>query len=408
VLSGSLAAAGAALAGGARSQGAAQPGNLRPLHARTSGYDGIVPGPALQVRRGEEVWVRLTNDLPDATAVHWHGVRLINAMDGAPPLTQMPIHPGETFDYRFIAPDAGSYWYHSPDWSHPGERLKRGLYGALIVTEADPVDVDHDLTLIFDRALPSGAAADVAATEAAPFTVNGAADFDIRARTNERLRLRLLNAAPGQILGLRIGGLRTFVMATDGEPAEPFAAREGRLLLGPGNRMDVFVDCTLAPGITAPITVEGAPGAAPIARIVCEAASPSRTSPRDDPHPLPANPLPERMDFAGAFRLDAAVGQFADHDTAHDRTALFTVKRGRTVVLGLSNPTLENQFIHLHGHHFRLLDALDDGWKPFWLDSLPISSQGGSRIAFVADNPGRWLLEGLTTKSGANAWFEVA
>jgi FtsP/CotA-like multicopper oxidase with cupredoxin domain len=402
VLSGSLAAAGAAFAAGARSQDTASPGNPRALHAQTSGYDGIVPGPALQVRRGEEIYVRLTNNLPETTAVHWHGVRLVNAMDGAPPLTQAPIAPGETFDYRFIAPDAGTYWFHPPDWDHPAGHARRGLYGALIVTEAEPPEVDRDLTLIFDKALPSGAAADTPAV-----TVNGTSDIDVRARVNERLRLRLINAAPGQILGLRVEGLRTFVMATDGEPAEPFAARDGRLLLGPGNRMDVFIDCALVPGGTAPITLDGAPGATPIARIVCERAPPSRATPQEDPQPLPANPLPERMDFAGAFRLDAAIGRLAKHDASDDRVPLFTVKRGRTVVLGFSNPTSENQYIHLHGHHFRLLDALDDGWKPFWLDSIPISPQGGSRIAFVADNPGRWLLEGLTTKSGTNAWFEV-
>ena len=131
----------------------------------TSGYDGIVPGPALRVRRGEEVRVRLINDLPGPTAVHWHGVRLVNAMDGAPPLTQAPIAPGETFDCRFIAPDAGTYWYHPADWHHAAGQMRRGLYGVLIVTEVDPLDIDHDVTLIFDKPMPSGGAAiDVAAT----------------------------------------------------------------------------------------------------------------------------------------------------------------------------------------------------------------------------------------------------
>ncbi len=88
------------------------------------------------------------------------------------------------------------------------------------------------------------------------------------------------------------------------------------------------------------------------------------------------------------------------------------MKQGRTVVLGLSNPFVENTgiqdyaFIHLHGHSFRLLDALDDGWKPFWLDTLPLAPGGKARIAFVADNPGKWLIEGLA-ENGAGAWFEV-
>ena len=73
-------------------------------------------------------------------------------------------------------------------------------------------------------------------------------------------------------------------------------------------------------------------------------------------------------------------------------------------MLGVSNPGSENSFIHLHGHCFRLLDALDDGWKPFWLDTMPLTARGKARIAFVADNPGKWLIEGL---NGANAWFEV-
>ncbi|MGB8741256.1 MAG: multicopper oxidase domain-containing protein, partial [Xanthobacteraceae bacterium] len=54
----------------------------------------------------------------------------------------------------------------------------------------------------------------------------------------------------------------------------------------------------------------------------------------------------------------------------------------------------ENGFIHLHGHSFRLLDALDDGWKPFWLDTMPVAPGGKARIAFVADDPGKWLIEG--------------
>jgi len=77
------------------------------------GYQGTVPGPTLRVARGEELRVRVINDLPEPTTVHWHGVRLPNAMDGVPHLTQAPIAPGASFDYRFRAPDAGTFWYHS-------------------------------------------------------------------------------------------------------------------------------------------------------------------------------------------------------------------------------------------------------------------------------------------------------
>jgi FtsP/CotA-like multicopper oxidase with cupredoxin domain len=193
-------------------------------------------------------------------------------------------------------------------------------------------------------------------------------------------------------------------MATDGQPAQPFAAREGRLVLGPGNRIDAFVDCNLKPGASAPIVVDSTDGPVTIATIVCEAGEAARPTMRDEPQPLPANGLPDRMDFRGAFRLDATIGRQAGNDTH----ATFSVKRGRTVMLGLSNPTSETRPIHLHGHSFRLLDALDDGWKPFWLDTIPVAPRGNVRIAFVADNPGKWLLQGLDQGHGAAAWFEVS
>ena len=70
------------------------------------------------------------------TTVHWHGIRLPNAMDGVPGLTQQPIQPGGRFDYAFTPPDAGTFWYHSHDDSLV--QMGRGLAGALIVEEPDP------------------------------------------------------------------------------------------------------------------------------------------------------------------------------------------------------------------------------------------------------------------------------
>jgi len=78
------------------------------------GFNGTVPGPVLRVKRGEELKVRLINELVVDTAIHWHGMRLPNAMDGVPGLTQPAVHPGESFDYRFTPPDAGTFWYHAP------------------------------------------------------------------------------------------------------------------------------------------------------------------------------------------------------------------------------------------------------------------------------------------------------
>jgi FtsP/CotA-like multicopper oxidase with cupredoxin domain len=109
-------------------------------------YDGLLPGPEIRVRQGERLRVRVENGLAEETTVHWHGIRVPNAMDGVPHLTQKPIAPGETFVYEFDCPDAGTYWYHPHQRSF--EQVGRGLAGALIVEEVTPPAVDRDVTWV--------------------------------------------------------------------------------------------------------------------------------------------------------------------------------------------------------------------------------------------------------------------
>src|SRR5437016_2461013 len=106
-------------------------------------YEGTVPGPELRVRQGEPVSIIVVNKLGEDTTVHWHGIRLPNAMDGVPGLTQPPIKPGESFVYAFAPPDAGTFWYHPHVDSL--QQLGRGLAGVLIVDEPEPVAVDRDI-----------------------------------------------------------------------------------------------------------------------------------------------------------------------------------------------------------------------------------------------------------------------
>src|SRR5713101_4476893 len=107
------------------------PDGFTVLRASTAGFDGAVPGPVIRARRGGEVKVHLVNGLDEPTALHWHGVRLPNAMDGGSPLTSPPVASGASFDYRFAAPDAGTFWYRALR----RDQQERGLYGALIVEE---------------------------------------------------------------------------------------------------------------------------------------------------------------------------------------------------------------------------------------------------------------------------------
>jgi len=359
--------------------------------AQTASPDGFqviragAPGPTLRLKRGEEVRVRLVNDTAEPAAIHWHGVRLQSGMDGVPGLTQAPVAPGASFDYRFAPPDAGTFWYR-PATSLSGQRM-RGPTGALIVSESAPVETDREAVLLVNE-IPN-------AETAGRLTV----------QTHQRLRLRIINAMASP-LPLRLDKHRAVVMAIDGQPAEPFAARDGRITLGSGNRIDLFVDATLNAGDTAALLVETAQGDMPLLRLVYEGA-PARPAPLAALKSLPANPLPERMDFRGALRVDVPIEANslgpAPGPSLGRSAPLFQAKRGRTVMLALVNKTAALQMVHLHGHCVRLLDKLDDGWKPFWLDTVVAPPQDIARIAFVADNPGKWLIDSQT----AAAWFEV-
>lgn len=381
-----------------RDRAGTAPDGITVLRASDAGFNGEVPGPIIRVHRGDEVRVRLVNDLDEPTALHWHGVRVPNAMDGGVPLTGPPVAPGVSFDYRFRVPDAGTFWYRAAARA----QQERGLYGALIVDEPAPPPVDQDRLLIVGDRRSDGSLT-------RQLTLDGAAGHDISVRPNERLRLRFINASAARAMIGRIENHRVNVMALDGEPAEPFASREGRITLGPGNRADVFVDATLAPGSIAPIALSQEGGEAPRVRIVY-GETPVRGAPLGDPASLPANPLPARMNFPRALRVTLTL-ESGDMGKPAGRMppVLFSAERGRTVVMALDNRDTRARAVHLHGHHFRLLDRLDDGWKPYWLDTIVVARRQTERIAFVADNPGRWLIEqhALDGPAAGVSWFEV-
>ena len=158
-----------------------------------------MPGPVIRVRQGERVRRRFVNELPQASTVHWHGIRIENAMDGVPELTQAAVPPGGSFLYDFVAPDAGTYWYHSHNLTW--EQLARGLYGALIVEEADGgPEVDRDELLLIDdwRLTPEaqidqrfGAMGDrshgLSGRLGNWVTINGVSDWRREVRRHERL-----------------------------------------------------------------------------------------------------------------------------------------------------------------------------------------------------------------------------
>ncbi len=111
------------------------------LTLRMMTYNGVTPGPLLQVAVGDRVIVHFKNELDEPTTVHWHGLRIPADMDGNPRI-QDPVEPGTAFTYDFVVPDAGTFWYHPH--IRANEQVEKGLYGPLIVHDpADPV-VDQE------------------------------------------------------------------------------------------------------------------------------------------------------------------------------------------------------------------------------------------------------------------------
>ena len=133
---------------------------------------------------------------------------------------------------------------------------------------------------------------------------------------------------------------------------------------------------------------------------------------------MPSNGLPPQLNLRTALRVDVPLVAPEGSPAAWIPPARFSstaapafrVKRGRTVVLALTNAATTPMVFHLHGHHVRLLDRLDDGWKPFWLDTLLIDAGQTQRIAFAADFAGNWLMEAMAVEWAAPRrvrWFAV-
>jgi len=221
---------------------------LFPGHqTRVWAYDGSVPGPTLRIRLGQTLRLKFTNSLPQPTTIHWHGVRVPHAMDGVPGVTQPAIEPGKTFTYEFTPKDPGTYWFHPH--VRGAEQLERGLYGALVVDEAEPLPYDQDFVWMMDdwrltqdaqiysEFVTGGDISHDGRWGNVP-TVNGKAQPTFLLKPGQRIRLRLINSANARIFRPDFSALEAIGIAFDGMTASrPFDP--ANYDLAPGNRLDL-------------------------------------------------------------------------------------------------------------------------------------------------------------------------
>ena len=393
-------------------------------------FNQHMPGPLLRFRQGEVTRVRVKNELPQALTVHWHGLRIANQMDGIPILSQLPIAPGDEFLYEYTPPDAGTFWYHSH--MNTAEQVGRGLYGPIIVEEKEAVPVDRDLVWVlddwrldqqaqiigdFDNPRDLARAGRLGNT----VTINGRIPQSLLVRAGERVRLRLINAANARIFALRFQGHKSLVIARDGQPLDPYEPG-GPIVIGPAQRFDLILDMTGEPGERYSIIDVNYPQSPSRLTNLVYGPDPGLPDAYSDEFPgLPKNamsepdlndPFVQHIDLQGGDLGQLKQAQYGDQkleitrlyllgkmwainqiaNNSYSDVPLFSVERGRTVVLDFKNHSAWPHPMHLHGHHFKVIEhSRDSEVTGKWLDTVLLGPEESAKVAFVADNPGNWL-----------------
>jgi FtsP/CotA-like multicopper oxidase with cupredoxin domain len=387
------------------------------------GFNGQVPGPTIQAAVGDTLVVRLTNGLPEPTTIHWHGLRVPADMDGTE-LVQHPIQPGGTFEYQFVLPDAGTFWYHPH--THETEQLEKGLYGALIVHGPDEPRLDGERVLVLDdlkldrhgnlarfggwKERHQGRLGEVR-------LVNGRAQTQLGMAAGQVERWRIVNAASSRYVRLSIGGRPFTILGSDGGLLEaPVPATE--VLLTPGDRVDLAVG-PFAEGDTievASLAYDRGMVKEPAARYATVRVGPPAPSETTIPatlrsiEPLVAGEVaPNRtVHLQGRPSLHGVDWRIDGH--AHHQAE--PVRVGDLQVWEVVNQTKMDHPFHLHGFFFQVLEV-NGAPPPFrsWEDTINVPAQGQVRIAWLPDDrPGSWMYHCHILEhhaAGMMAHFEV-
>ncbi|MFB4368809.1 MULTISPECIES: multicopper oxidase family protein [unclassified Pseudomonas] len=386
------------------------PGHVTPAWT----FGGQAPGVELRCRQGDELRVRFINHLPEPTTIHWHGIRLPLEMDGVPYVSQAPVLPGEFFDYRFVTPDAGSYWYHPHESS--AKQLGRGLVGPLIIEEREPTGFKHERTLCLkswhvdeagaftEFSVPREAARE--GTRGRLSTINGVSLPTLELPADQVVRLRLINVDSTITYRLNLSGGEARIYALDGNPIEPRPLGKD-YWLGPGMRIDLALK---VPAVgSEELSLRNGP-----LRLATIKSVASNEPAAEWPPALPPNPVAEpdlakaetlRFNFEWAAALaspaDEAAGRYKywqingqawdiNDKTCADRPIASLKKDGHYIFV-LRNMAQYQHPIHLHGLIFKVLDSNRRKIEPYYTDTFLLGKNETARIAFVADNPGVWM-----------------
>ncbi|PZR00731.1 MAG: copper oxidase [Cereibacter sphaeroides] len=389
-------------------------------------YNGDAPPPVLRLKQGVPARIEVTNGLQEVTTVHWHGLRVPNAMDGVPWLTQYPIGTGETFVYEFTPEDAGTFWYHPH--CNTLEQISRGLAGMIIVDEAQDQDFDADIPVLIrdfrlgsdgqfiefykPRNLARGG------TLGTVNTANWSETPVAETASGSLIRLRLAITDVTRVYQLKLRGADGAVLSWDGQPIdEPIRlAPDTPLVLGPGQRADLAVAMSSQPAELFMIL----PDKSEHVLLTLNPTGSDRGRGMANLRALPPNPL-AKPDLTSAGTIDLVFGWSASGDAPNsgglcgdvplrfwsinrkpwtgdsppDPTnpgePLAVMERDKTYILNLLNETQNDHPIHLHGLVMHDLgpDGQPNGRRG---DTILLRSHDSARVAVVADSPGDWVI----------------
>lgn len=369
-----------------------------------------VPGPLLEAQQGQRVIVHFTNELPEGTTIHWHGLPVPNASDGTSSV-QVEVEPGGSFDYEFEAHVAGTFWYHPHLRSDV--QIERGLYGPVVVRGGAAPQVDHDRVIVLDdvKLNANGTLSEsttqldvMLGRQGNVILANGVRHGQLVVRPGARERWRFINAANGRYFNLRLGGHRFNVIGWDGGMlSEPYTTQT--LLIVPGERYEVLVEFPDDAGSELALQTvyydrgHDIPDVGPQRvfelQVKGKSAKP-RALPDSWGEPLDLEPptaaterelelteaMPEGEQFA-VFRINGREFPDVPRLDAH----VGDVETWRV----LNNSEMDHP-LHLHGAFFRVLDL--DGVTPDhvgWKDTVNVPRMQTVRFAVRYEEPGTWM-----------------
>ena len=352
--------------------------------------NGTSPGPQIEATVGQLVEVHVRNaNVDQGIALHWHGVDVPNAEDGVAGVTQDAIEPGQEHTYRWVAPHAGTFWYHSHQVSH--EQVSRGLLGPLVIHPATPAQGVQDVV-----ALEHLYAGDE--------TVNGRRGYQrAEAEPGQPVRLRVINTDNGAQAAWTSTPFT--LLSTDGYDVHEAAEVSGTSVSIPaGGRADLGVTVP-SDGSAVRLQLSGDVGllvGPSTAKPPPAVAQPSGHVDRlhyGTPAPIGFDSTRKDRVFRYAIGrhpgfLNGRPGLWWSVNGHIGRSMpMFLVREGDVVHVRISNSSGQVHPMHLHGHHAVVLarNGVKATGSPWWFDSLDVKDGDVFDVAFPADNPGIWM-----------------